>query len=208
MKKFASIIFVLIGTNCYSQLLELGGNLTGAGKNITATYSFLKGNHEFGAGLGYNLNSIKQSDDQNQIYYQRLFATKSIHHLNVELFYNRYIFDQLEHIRPFIFVDIQAKYSTTRSSMYLPHSMDTSISGGADQQILYVNVVENFGPFLWIENYIGAGFRVNLFNKLHLRQRVGFGGYSVIGHDDRLGGNYTWEFAGIFSLGVVYEFMK
>jgi hypothetical protein len=90
--------------------------------------------------------------------------------------------------------------------MYLPYAIDSTISGSWEDQILYINVVENFGPFLWIENYIGVGFNVEMVNNLFLKERIGFGGYSVIGTDDRLCCNYRWEFAGMFSTGIFYHF--
>ncbi|MFT4755204.1 MAG: hypothetical protein ACI9GM_000092 [Salibacteraceae bacterium] len=199
-------MFISVSSNLFSQNVGVDYNLTGSGRNITATISKEFEKCEIGVGVGYNINSLTQSDDQNQMYYQRLFATKPIQHLNVELFYNFFIFKNFKHIKPFLFVDVQAKYSTTRSSMYLPYAIDSTISGSWEDQILYINVVENFGPFLWIENYIGVGFNVEMVNNLFLKERIGFGGYSVIGTDDRLCCNYRWEFAGMFSTGIFYHF--
>ncbi len=164
----------------YSQNIGIDYNSTGAGKNITATFSKEIKRSELGLGLGFNINSIKQTDDQSNIFYKRLYATKPIHYLNINIFYNRRVFANLQHIEPFVFYDLQMKYSTTRSSMFMPYAFDSTIvSNSPDDKVLYRNYIRNYGPFYWIENAIGIGFKVNIYDKLDLQQKIGFGGYFI-----------------------------
>ena len=93
--------------------------------------------------------------------------------------------------------------------MYVPYAFDSSIvSNTPDEKILYRLYIENFGPYLWIENYAGVGFNLEIYNNWFLTQRIGFGGYSVIGDDARLASNYSWEFGGLLSAGIVYKLKR
>jgi len=196
----------------YSQSVGINYFSTGTGRNITANYGFTKNNNEFGLGLGYNINSIKQPDDQSNIYYRRLFATRPIQHLNFNLFYHKYFLTKLNHIQPFAFYDFQMKYSTTRSSMYIPYAFDSTIVANTpDEKVLYREYIEYFGPFLWVENAIGIGFKVNIYKKWYLQQMAGLGIHIILGYDNRLARNEDnwcdWEFGGLFNLGIVYRIL-
>ena len=210
MKKIITLLLIMVGSNSFAQRISLDFNLTGSGRNVTAGYTIEFSKNEIGFGLGYNINSLTQPDDQNNVFYKRLYATKPLHHLNFDLFYQRNIFTNLDHFQPFVFVDIQVKYSTVRSSVYLPYAFDSSIvSNTPEEKILYRNYVFFYGPFLWIENYIGLGFNVDLHKSWFLKHKVGVGGYSLIGRDDTIiSGNYSWEFAWMLSVGLGYTFKK
>ena len=79
-------ILTIISIDLFSQNIGLNYNSVGSGRNVTGTLSKEFAKSEFGIGLGYNINRIKQPDDQANIYYKRLFATKPIQYLNVEFF--------------------------------------------------------------------------------------------------------------------------
>lgn len=211
MKLLIGILFILVSSNLFSQNLGLNYYSTGAGRNITATVSKSFKKSDFGIGIGYNINSIKQQDDQSNLFYKRLYATKPLYHLSLDVFYNRYFLQKLEYINLFVFGDIQLKYSSTRSSMYLPHSMDTlTKSEDPVKDILYRQHIPNFGPFLWVETYLGVGFDVKIYKSIYFQQKIGFGGYSLIGYDNNIQGKnedwYEWGFAGIYSFGLVFKF--
>ncbi len=103
LKHFIVILIVLCSNAILAQNLNLTLYSTGTGKNITLAYSKEYKSMEFGVGLGCNINSIKQPDDQNNIFYKRLFATKPLHFLNFNLYFNQYIFNRFDQFKPYIF---------------------------------------------------------------------------------------------------------
>lgn len=188
MKKYLFIILIIVfSANMYAQNIDLNYYSTGAGKNITATFSKDFDRSEFGIGLGCNIGRIKQTDDQDNIFYKRLFPTKPIHYLNFNAYYDYNFKSKWDCFKPLLFFDFQLKYSTTRTSMYDIYDYDPTIPGDSPEDyILYDNVVEYFGPFFWAENSIGLGFKVDITEKIFLKQRMGLGIHFIIGEDNRL----------------------
>ncbi len=210
MKKIFLLCLVVWSLNVFGQEIGIDYFSTGAGENITVNYTQNIRHNGFTIGLGCNLNSIKQSDDQNNIYYKRLYATKPIHYLNINASYQRYVFNHLEHIHFFAFYNFQMKYSTTRTRMYIPYTYDTTLVVNAPEDgILYKNVVEYFGPFFWLENSIGIGTKVNITDKLAIQQKIGGGIHLIIGDDIKLFKPTTeWEFIGLINIGLLYNIGK
>lgn len=212
MKIFNLFFLIVFGNYCYSQNISINYNSTGAGINSTLTFSKQFDKNEVGIGIGININSLTQPDDQNNLFYKRLFANKPIHYLNLNLYYQRFIFTNLKYIKPFVFYDFQYKYSTTRSSMYNGYKIDTSINGTIDEQIVYIKQVATFGPFHWLENYIGVGFKVKISDKWFLQQKIGVGGFFLI--DGKQNNKWvvanktgiTWEFGRFFNFSLGHEF--
>ena len=193
-------------TKMQSQTSIIAGyNLTHSGHSITLGGSrTIKAKHEFGGGFRYNLNRIKHPDDQNNAYLKRLYATKPIHHFGIEGYYHFYFLNKLKHIKPFTFYDIQVTYSTTRNRMFLPYCYDT------DGSILYKEYIEFFGPFTWVEQNIGIGFKADLFNNIFIYEKMGFGVAYILGHDDKdftkIIHWFSWEFSPLINLGIGYRF--
>jgi hypothetical protein len=196
--------------SAFSQNLNLTLYSTGTGKNVTLSYSKEYKSMEFGIGLGCNINSIKQPDDQPNIYYKRLYATKPLHFLNFNLYYNQHIFNRFDQFKPYIFYDFQMKYSTTRSNMYIIDRIDsTIISSDPADQYLYRNYTEYFGPFLWIENNLGLGMKINITEKLFFSQKIGLGIHFIIGEEPKLFMNKDsmfWEFHDFYAFTVGFKF--
>lgn len=204
MKSFIVIAFVLFSINNFAQNIDLNYYSTGAGKNITVSYSKIIKNSEIGIGLGYNIGSIKQPDDQSNFYYKRLFPTKLIHYVNANSYFNYYFYNKWDCIKPLLFYDLQVKYSTTRSSMYIVHDYDPTLNGNTpEENLLYRNIIRFYGPFLWVENSLGVGLKVDISEKMYLKQRVGLGIYLIAGEDSRLvKQNHEWEFFPFLNVGV------
>lgn len=204
MKYFSTIVFILFSVNIIAQNIDLNYYSTGAGRNITASYSKVINNNEIGFGLGYNIGSIKQPDDQGNFYYKRLYPTKPIHYLNINFYYNYHFLEKWNCIKPFVFYDLQVKYSTTRSSFYTPYAFDSSIvSNTPDEKILYRKYIEYFGPYLWIENSVGIGFNVNLSDRIYIKQKIGLGIHFLFGEDKRIAlPSPQLEFFGLINIGV------
>lgn len=180
---------------------------TGAGENLTATLSKIKDKNELGFGVGFNINSIRQPDDEANIYYKRLYATKPIHFLNFNIFYQKDIFTSITKIKTFIVYDLQIKHSTTRSSMYIPFDYDsTLVINDPEEGILYRNYIEYFGPFTWVENSIGIGINIDITDKLSLIQKIGGGIYFIFGDEPKLV-KYSpeWEFMYFYNMGITYK---
>jgi len=195
-------------TQSFSQSIDVNYYTTGAGNNFSLVYSHEFNKNEFGLGLGVNINSLTQYDDQSNFFYKRLFATKPIHNLNFNFTYDRKVFTSLKHIKPFIFYDLQVKYSTTRSKLVIPYSYDsTLVVNSPEEGILYREYLNFFGPFTWIENSIGFGWRVNINEKFYLKNKFGGGIYFIIGKDKRLAPNkYRFEFMWLTNFSLGYKF--
>jgi len=169
---------------------------TGTGQNITANYSFDIKNSELGIGLGYTLSSLVHPDDQNKTYYKRQFATEPLHHLNLNLFYHRYVFQKLEHINPFLFYDFQAKHSAAMNHF------DPSL----DERFYH-------GPYFWLDNNLGVGFNVNIIGNWYLQQKIGAGALFIFPSSRdasrvnmvTLIDKFEWEFIGLLNVGIVYR---
>jgi len=209
-----SILLFILSLSLYSQDLGINYNSTGSGRNITANYTQNISHNALTVGIGFNINSIKQPDDQSNIYYKRLYATASAQHLNFNLSYQHDIFYNLKNIKPFVFYDFQIKYSTTRSSMYLAYAYDTTYlnTSHPEDGILYKKHIAYFGPYTWIENSIGLGFRVNITDRFYMQQRSGVGLYFVCGYgsgkDIALKAKTEWEFMVLLNIGIVYRLQK
>ncbi len=212
LKKFILFLILFIWSLAlYSQYIGINYNSTGAGRNITLNYTKKISHNAFTIGLGYNINSIKQPDDQSNIYYKRLYAIKPLYHLNFNLSYQHDILYNLKNIIPFVFYDLQIKYSTTRSSMYLPYAYDSTYlnTSNPDDGILYKKFIAYFGPYTWIENSLGIGFNVDITDRFYLQQRFGVGIYFIYrygsGKDVVAKQKTEWEFMGLLNIGIVYS---
>lgn len=205
MIKFLTFILsIAYSISLISQNIDINYYSTGAGRNVTVSSAKNIGNSEFGLGLGYNIGSIKQPDDQNNVFYKRLYPTKPIHYLNFNVYYDYYFYNKWNCLKPFFFYDIQVKYSTTRTSSFIPYAFDSTIvSDVPDDKILYRKYINYFGPYLWIENSIGIGFKVDITDRIYLKQKIGLGIHLIFGEDKRLpGANPEWEFYGLVNIGV------
>ena len=186
-------------------------NSTFSGRNICLTSSKeLKNKFEIGGGFRFNLfyinGKLAHPDDQFNTYKKRLFMTKPIHYFGVSGFVNRQIFSNWKTIKPYIFYDLQATYSGTRNRFFLPFETAT------DGTVLYKEHIQFRGPFTWIEQNIGIGFKANLFDNLYFNQRVGFGSAFILGYEKQLLDKYfnwfAWNFSTLFTVGLEYRFEK
>lgn len=209
MKTFLCIIlWLILVLQANAQMrLHTGFNSTMAGRSITIGLSKTKNEkHEFGGALRININKIAHNDDQNKSYYKRLYATKAHHFFGVQGFYHRYLFLKWQHIKPFLFYDLQATYSTTRNRAFFPYSYDE------DGNALYKEDITIFGPYTWIEQNIGVGFKADLFGNWFIHQKFGVGTTFVLGYDkkrlDKYFDWFDWEFGALINVGIGYRFDK
>ena len=198
-----TFIFLL---NAVAQIdLFASFNSTYTGRNISATVSkYYNNKHELGGGIRFNINRLPHPDDQNNLFKKRLYATKPLYYFGIEGFYHRYILKNWKNIKPFLFYDLQLTYSTTRTRMLLPFTYD------ANGDVLYKEYIEFFGPFLWLEQNVGVGFKANLFSNWYLKQKLGFGTSFILGKEEKLLGKnlkrFDWEFAYLINVGIGYSF--
>lgn len=207
---FTLTTLISITINAQYKNIGLQYYSTGAGENLTGTLSVKKNKSELGFGLGFNINSIRQPDDEANIYYKRLYATRPIHFFNLNFFYQRDIFSALKKIKPFIVYDLQIKHSSTRSSMYIPFDYDsTLVVNEPEEGILYRKYIEYFGPFTWVENSIGIGVNINVTDKISMTQKIGGGIHFIFGDEPKLV-KYRpyWEFMYFFNIGLTYKINK
>ncbi|NOY95248.1 MAG: hypothetical protein GXO81_02510 [Chlorobi bacterium] len=209
MKRILAIIVFtsfIIQTNAQNIILDYNSTASGRG-GITSSFSKRDKNHEFGIGVGFNINEIAHPDDQGKMYYKRLYATKPIHYLHFDFYYHRYILNNFKNISPFLFYDFKLKYSTTRNRMFLSYAYDSTIvSEIPEEHILYIERIEYFGPFTWIEQNIGLGYKIDLIGNLYLIQKIGIGAMFILGYEDKIMDKrfrwFDWEFGGLISVGI------
>ena len=168
-------------------------NSTHSGRNASLTLSkFLTQKHEIGGGVRINFNRHTLPDDQQHIFKKRLFTTKPLHHFGVHGFYHRHIFPQLKNVKPFLFYDTQLTFSTLR------------IISRSDGDIDFL------GPFTWLEQNIGVGFKAEIASNWFIQQKIGYGTSFIMGYEDRLITiNHEWfnlEFGYLLNVGIGYRF--
>lgn len=178
-------------------------NSTIAGRNIA--FGYLKTFHyknEFGIMLRININKQTQNDDQNKVFVKRLYAKNFIQHLGIETSYRRRFLEKWKCINPFSFYDLQLTYSSTRTKAFLPYTYDSN------GDVLYKEYIISLGPFFWLENNIGIGFKTKLFKSLYLIQKAGVGITLILGKDETFPDSYDrieWEFGYLLSVGIIYR---
>ena len=193
----SALFFILFiyGTSS-SQNIALNYYSTGSGQNITANYSFVIKKSELGFGLGYTISTLAHPDNQHNVYYKRQFATDPIHHLNLNIFYHRNVFPNLDHINPFLFYDFQGKHSAARN-----------VTNSFLDEVVY------HGPYYWLDNTIGIGFNVKIIGNWYVQQKIGVGAHFIIPSgkeasrvdESRAIYGFTWEFIGLINIGIVYK---
>lgn len=201
---FFSILFIFTCSFVFGQNdLLFAFNSTPAGRNVVLGYSkTLKNNQAIGIGLRININSKKHPDDQFNVFYKRLFATEFSQYFGIQANYQRAILSDWQYLKPYLFYDLQFSRSTTWNRWFNPYSYD--ING----DVLYKDKSEYFGPFWWIEQSIGIGFKVKIVKSLYLYQNAGAGITIIQGKDKDLAASYnkiTREFGYLLSIGVSYR---
>ncbi len=196
------------------QSVNFGFNSTDSGRNITMQYEWTKGKNEFSFGLGFNFNKFAHNDDQEKLYKKRIYATKIYHRLNLDLTYQVYILEnKIKNIHPFAFFDNQMKYSTTRNRTFIPFDYDsTLVTNDPAQGVIYRESIDYYGPFLWIENNVGLGFRADITERFYIKQRFGVGIDFILGHEDQILSRrftwYDWEFSTLMHFSVGMRLMR
>lgn len=198
------IIVVCITSPVFGQDdLLFGFNSTTAGRNLTLGYSrTVNNNHTFGVGLRININSVKHPDDQGNVFYKRLFATEFSQYFGIQANYHRAILSNWQCLKPYLFYDLQVTKASTWNRMFLPFSYD--ING----DVLYKEYREYFGPFWWIEQSIGIGYKVKIAKSLYMYQNAGAGMTFILGEDKKRPQTYdkfSWEFGYLLSIGISYR---
>ncbi len=164
--------------------------------------------HEIEVGLRIHINNRVMPDDQESIYYRRMYASNFAQHFGLQLGYKWYFLPQLEHLHPFVFYELQAAYSTTRN-----HGYTWTINVNDGTYIPLEEYTENFGPFLWLQNTVGLGFSVDIWKSLFLFEKAGFNATEVIGKDEKIISDAYQRFPGLvnefgylITAGIGYRF--
>lgn len=210
MKNSLKILFLIVFV-CYTKssiaqvrtIVDFNSVISGRSINVLASGQ-VKNRHEFGGGLRININKFAHNDDQDNIYKKRMYTTKPLHYFGIEGFYQVHIFHKLKHIDLFAFYNIQVCYSTTGNRDHSQYDQSTG-----------EYVMRHYGPFTWIEQNIGIGFTVDIWNNMFLTQRLGGGTNFILGGDKPMDENKNYylpknkfenEFGYLFSVGIGYRF--
>ena len=208
MKRYIFLIFnaLLASVFCNAQEISVSMNYSHSGRNCALTYIQAFKKSEAGIGLRYNINSFAHPDDQANVFYKRQYATEPLHHYGAKAYYNRYIGSMF-----FAFYDAEISYSKTFNRMYVMTGLyDPRVENPTREDMLYKKHFEYFGPFTWIEQYIGMGLKVNLSESIILRQKAGVGIDVLLGSDRKLPDTVllkaVYEFGLLFSIELAYKF--
>lgn len=188
------VLSLLTFSSASAQKVSSGVNFTHAGRSISATYGKVFNKSEVGIGLGLNINQYKMPDNQNNIFYKRLYATEPLHFLALKTYYHKSININRENIAPFAFYDLQLRYAKTRNENlnYENRSWDP---------------FDFFGPFTWLEQTIGLGIDIQLSNRIFYRQKLGIGTSFILGKETAYKDScFVWEFGALYSFEVGYLF--
>lgn len=198
------LLFVSLSSLQAQKSLSTVFNSTHSGRSVILSGSkTFHQKHEIGMGLRFNINKIAHNDDQNNAFKKRLYATSFLQHWGIESYYHYNIRLKNEKFAPFLFYDIQLCYSQTRNRMYLPKLMHP------DYGVMYAEIIDFFGPFTWLEQCLGFGFRAKINEHFSVVEKFGLGTTFILGRDDKRPSTYdkfTWEFAGLFQVGLAYQF--
>ena len=212
MSKQAIALFVYLLLSCCSfaqNAATISFNTSTLRESFIVGYSrTFHQNHEIEVGLRFHINRLAMPDDQQSIYYRRLYASSFAQHFGLQLGYNWYFLPRLDHLKPFVFYELQAAYSTTRNHGY---GWTYNVDDGS--YIPNEEYTESFGPFLWLQNTIGVGFKVEIWKSFYLFEKIGFNATQIIGNDDKLMPDpfqkFPWlvnEFGYMIMAGVGYRF--
>lgn len=178
-------------------------NSTHSGRSINLQWSRIYyQKNEFGVGIRYNINRIAHSDDQNNVFLKRQYATNFMHHWGITSFYHRYVYERSEFASAFLFYDLQLSYSKTRNRFFLPVGYDVNVG------VLYKEVIDFFGPYTWIEQCVGIGVKSKFSDRWTLYQKIGFGTTLILGKEEKILETYDrfgWEFAVLIQVGLSYS---
>ena len=208
-KAIALFIFLLAAYCSFAQnAAKVNYNTSTLRESLIVGYSrAFRQTHEIEVGLRIHINNLAMPDDQESVYYRRMYASNFAQHFGLQLGYNWYFFPCLDHLKPFVFYELQAAYSTTRNHGYGPAY---NLNDGSYSIEEYT---ESFGPFLWLQNTIGVGFKVDIWKSFYLFEKIGFNATQIIGNDEKLMPDpfqkFPWlvnEFGYMISVGVGYRF--
>jgi hypothetical protein len=203
----ASIFFVChSNAQWQTQLVYVNSYIGTGGFNILAAKAVNR--HQFGFGLRVNLYSLAHKDDQNKVFVKRLYPKKFYQNFGLAGYYQFDIFPKANPNKLFLFTDIQITHSTQRNRDFTP------LGVLADGTVVYQENIDWFGPFLWIENTIGAGVQLPIYKNWSLINKIGFGVMSIIG--DKwyapentailFGSKFEWELCYTVQIGLSYTF--
>ncbi len=209
MKKTIFIFLVIISVKSYAQTsTALSYNYTHSGRNLSLIQLFkIKEKHEFGIGVRFNINVRKHEDDLEKVFYKRLYATEPLQRFGIHGVYHYNVLSNITDVEMYLFYDVQATYANTQNDMY--EHIGNNIFG----EKLHFLTVYNFGPFLWIEQNVGLGFRAKLNNNWTFYQKIGLGTAFIIGKDELVNrfenyNGFKAEFSPLINVGFAYKFNK
>lgn len=197
------LCFLGLASQCQNAMI-LEFNSTHTGRNIQLSGSRrLNEKNEIGIGILYNINRIAMPDDQNNVFLKRLYADSFLQHVGADFFYHRYLLGISKVIEPYLLLNLSMSHAKNRL-----RSIDTC---GYDPHgnTLFTESIINCGPFTWIDQYIGFGYKVKISGNFFFDHQIGGGVGMIFGNDERLpqtlNSKFEWEFGGLIHAGIGYQ---
>jgi len=138
---------------------------THIGQNIAAEYNRNFGKHTLVIGIKYHLNhnvGITQSLSNNDTFRKHFYARKFPDHIGFSLGYEYHLRDINPYVSPYLLYNLQYARMPTKH-----------LWANNESQYGYKYNQVYQGPFIALENTIGAGFSVKLTDRLSLNQSGG-----------------------------------
>lgn len=186
-------LFPLLGLGQTSLNFSINATPTARTNMVFGISKHLNASHEIGAGLRIHVNEWEHPDNQNKLYYKRFFFEEWWQRFGITGYYHRYIFQNLKHLQPFLFYDLQLAHGKARNIDYS----------------FFSDPVYVYGPFVWMDNSIGIGMKVFINDHWHLQQKIGLATTLVFGTNYQYanaGLGVEYLFGPMIQLGVGYQF--
>ena len=165
MKKIKILVLLLVlmvGSNytLFSQKLQVTNNNSMEDHSLGLNYSKNIGQSEIGVGVSYIISkgSHNKIGTHDRFYYSDHDGNNFLENLQLNVFYNYYIPFELKRIEPFVFYNVNIKYSC-----YTVYDREVT------------NTQFTYGPFLYMDNSLGLGFNVKLGEKFYITPQAGSG---------------------------------
>lgn len=208
MKNLFNILAVMLLCQfTIAQSLIGGYNSTASGHSLSLDYNIKKNKSELGVGIGINLPVRYQGDGINEYFGKKLYPVKSHEFIAIKTYFHQLIYE-MGNFRSYAFYDLQLRRSGARTQTYYGIGYDsTLVKNRPEDGIIYVEGIDEYGPYFWIENTVGLGMDINISNNFFIRQKFGLGVTMIYGHDkgnisvNHFGRTHIYGFLAYFGVG-------
>jgi len=163
--KISVFLLLFSGASLAQDRLSLTFNSVQVGRNLAAEYAKSLKRHTISGGIKWHINNTVQNNQQ-EAFRKRFYATEFWQHLGFVLGYDYALTKKSGKLIPSIFYEFQYTYSTTRNEFYSQRFVDNN------GIVYYEREVFTLGPTIALENYIGLGLDIEVYDFLRLNYKI------------------------------------